>query len=68
VDLYQAFLGQEGTLLDEDGLHPSDAGHEKMAEVFFDAIRLTFEATASGMPLTMRRERPPGAALNWRRQ
>jgi lysophospholipase L1-like esterase len=44
VDLYQAFVGQESTLLDQDGLHPSVAGYARMAEAFFDAIRATLEA------------------------
>jgi lysophospholipase L1-like esterase len=43
VDLYQAFLGQEGTLLDEDGLHPSIAGYAKMADTFFESIRVELE-------------------------
>jgi lysophospholipase L1-like esterase len=44
VDLYQAFVGQESTLLDQDGLHPSVAGYARMAGAFFDAIRATLEA------------------------
>lgn len=44
VDLYQVFVAQQGTLLDEDGLHPSAAGYTKMAETFFDAIRAQLEA------------------------
>jgi lysophospholipase L1-like esterase len=43
VDLYEAFLGQEGSLLDQDGLHPSVAGYVKIAETFFDAIRARLE-------------------------
>jgi lysophospholipase L1-like esterase len=43
VDLYQAFSGDLATLLDEDGLHPSDAGYEKMAATFFDSIKRDFE-------------------------
>jgi lysophospholipase L1-like esterase len=39
VDLYAAFAGQTSTLLGDDGLHPSEAGYERIAEVFFDAIR-----------------------------
>lgn len=44
VDLYEAFLGKEGSLLDQDGLHPSVAGYATMAETFFDAIRARLEA------------------------
>jgi lysophospholipase L1-like esterase len=44
VDLYQGFVAQEATLLDEDGLHPSVAGYARIAEMFFDRIRDTLEA------------------------
>jgi len=43
VDLYEAFRGQEGTLLGEDGLHPSAAGYAKIAETFFATIRQRLE-------------------------
>jgi lysophospholipase L1-like esterase len=43
VDLYQAFDGQTATLLGPDGLHPNDAGYQKMAETFFAAVRARFE-------------------------
>jgi len=43
VDLYQTFAGQTDTLIGPDGLHPNDAGYQKMAETFFTAIRARFE-------------------------
>jgi lysophospholipase L1-like esterase len=43
VDLYQAFDGHTDTLLGPDGLHPNDAGYQKMAETFFTAIRTRLE-------------------------
>jgi lysophospholipase L1-like esterase len=43
VDLFQAFDGQTATLLGPDGLHPNDAGYQKMAETFFTAIRARLE-------------------------
>jgi lysophospholipase L1-like esterase len=43
VDLYPAFAGQTSTLLSLDGLHPNEAGYQKMAETFFDAIRRQLE-------------------------
>lgn len=43
VDLYQAFGGVPGDLIGADGLHPSEAGYRKIAETFFDAIRLRLE-------------------------
>jgi lysophospholipase L1-like esterase len=46
VDLFAVFSGQLDTLLDEDGLHPTEAGYRKMAETFFSSIRTTLEAPA----------------------
>lgn len=43
VDLYSVFDGQTATLLGLDGLHPNDAGYQKMAETFFAAIRQRLE-------------------------
>jgi lysophospholipase L1-like esterase len=49
VDLFAAFDGQTGTLLGPDGLHPNDAGYQKMAEVFFQAIRDRLELRTSNL-------------------
>jgi lysophospholipase L1-like esterase len=38
VDLYPAFDGQTATLLGVDGLHPNEAGYQKIADLFFAAI------------------------------
>ncbi len=38
VDLYRAFVGRTAILLGADGLHPSAAGYEAMAEAFSAAI------------------------------
>jgi lysophospholipase L1-like esterase len=43
VDLFQAFGGVPGTLIGPDGLHPSEAGYQRIAEAFYDAIRLRLE-------------------------
>jgi lysophospholipase L1-like esterase len=43
VDLFTAFDGQTETLLGLDGLHPNEAGYQKIAEMFFEAIRLRLE-------------------------
>jgi len=43
VDLYEAFNGQTGLLIGEDGLHPSAAGYQRIAETFLDAIKSTLE-------------------------
>lgn len=39
VDMHKVFSGQETTLLGFDGLHPNQAGYQKMAEVFLEAIK-----------------------------
>jgi lysophospholipase L1-like esterase len=43
VDLYAAFGGAPGDLIGPDGLHPSDAGHQRIADTFFAAIRAQLE-------------------------
>ncbi len=43
VDVYQAFSGQVDTLLGADGLHPSEAGYQKMADLFYTAITQRLE-------------------------
>jgi len=45
VDLYAAFGGVPGDLIGVDGLHPSQAGYEKMAQTFFDEIQKRLEQT-----------------------
>ena len=42
VDLYAAMLPDVNTLIGVDGLHPTEAGYQRMAETFFAVIR-TFE-------------------------
>jgi len=43
VDLYQAFRGNESTLIGSDGLHPTELGYQTIARTFFDAIRMRLE-------------------------
>lgn len=43
VDIYPAFSGQVDTLLGADGLHPSEAGYQKMADLFYAAITQRLE-------------------------
>jgi lysophospholipase L1-like esterase len=43
VDLYEAFNGRTAVLIGEDGLHPSAAGYERIAEAFFAAINRYLE-------------------------
>ncbi len=43
VDLDAAMAPSVLTLIGSDGLHPTEAGYQRMAEIFFTAIRLAFE-------------------------
>lgn len=43
VDLYRVFNGRTALLLGEDGLHPSAAGYQRIAEAFFAAIAQQLE-------------------------
>ena len=43
VDLYPSFATALDTLLGPDGLHPSQAGYQKMADLFYAAITQRLE-------------------------
>lgn len=43
VDLYPAFVTATDTLLGQDGLHPSEAGYQRMADLFLAAIQQRLE-------------------------
>jgi lysophospholipase L1-like esterase len=43
VDLYAAFGGVAGAEIGPDGLHPSEAGYQKIADTFFDVIKQRLE-------------------------
>lgn len=43
VNLYDSMLPEAATLIGRDGLHPTEAGYRRMAEVFFNAIRAELE-------------------------
>ena len=47
VDLYEGFGGIPGPYIDVDGLHPTELGYRKIAEIFFNAIRATLELPPS---------------------
>ena len=49
ADVYADF--DAATLQGPDGLHPSDAGYTKIAQVFFDTIRGSLEVPAPTLPL-----------------
>jgi lysophospholipase L1-like esterase len=55
VDLYNPMLGSINSLISsEDGLHPTAAGYQAMADVFFTSIKANFEQT---IPVTFSRPR-----------
>jgi lysophospholipase L1-like esterase len=54
VDIYQGFGGNLA-LLSADGLHPNTDGYQKIADVFFSAIRSTLEITTPASSLRTRR-------------
>ena len=43
VDLYNGMLAQAETLMGVDGLHPTEAGYRRIAELFFAAIKNRLE-------------------------
>jgi lysophospholipase L1-like esterase len=43
VDVYPAFNGDTTTLIDFDGLHPTAAGYQRIADTFFKSITQTLE-------------------------
>ena len=50
VDIYAALLPQAATLISDDGLHPNQAGYDKMAETFFATLRAKYEAAPTADP------------------
>jgi lysophospholipase L1-like esterase len=57
VDVYQAFGGDITTLIGSDGLHPTTAGYQRIADTFFAAIKQSLElpsptASKTSAPLT----------------
>lgn len=55
VDLFQALGGGPDPYVGADGLHPTAAGYQKMAETFFNAIRDRYEQAPLLQFLTIRR-------------
>jgi lysophospholipase L1-like esterase len=46
ADLYAAFGNEQSPLIGADGLHPTPAGYDVIAETYFEVIRRTFERVA----------------------
>ena len=66
VDLYAGFGSSPDPYIDIDGLHPNELGYQKMAQLFFDAIRTSLEiqpGVTSSMELVrnMPSQNPPFA-------
>jgi len=55
VDNYAAVIGQATRYIGADGLHPSAAGHQKIAETFFESIKTNYEIPASQTAARVRR-------------
>ncbi len=53
IDLYAAMVGQENTLIGDDGLHPTVAGYRKIADTFMTAIRATYEQASAPTSLSL---------------
>ncbi|WP_157898655.1 SGNH/GDSL hydrolase family protein [Luteitalea pratensis] len=47
ADLYAAFGNEQSPLIGSDGLHPTLAGYDLIAETYFEVIRRMFERTAA---------------------
>lgn len=43
VDLYNPMLAEAGTLIGADGLHPTEAGYRRIADLFFTVIRTALQ-------------------------
>jgi lysophospholipase L1-like esterase len=43
VDLYNPMLAEASTLIGSDGLHPTEAGYRRIAELFFAALTMALE-------------------------
>jgi len=55
VDNHAALIGQAGFYIGDDGLHPSPAGHQKIAETFFESIKTNYEVPVTQAPARLRR-------------
>jgi lysophospholipase L1-like esterase len=58
VDLYRDFGGEAGALIASDGLHPTTAGYQQIADSFFAAIRGRLEMPGAWFRMPIRRLYP----------
>jgi lysophospholipase L1-like esterase len=54
VDVYAAFNGDTTTLIDCDGLHPTPAGYQVIADTFLTAIRYSLEVPSTPTSTALR--------------
>jgi lysophospholipase L1-like esterase len=54
VDVNAAFNGDTTTLIDCDGLHPTPAGYQVIADTFFKALQTTLEVTVTPTSTALR--------------
>jgi lysophospholipase L1-like esterase len=60
VDLFAGLGGSPDPYIDTDGLHPNEIGYQKIAQLFFDAIRATLEVPqGAGSAMELVRNMPP---------
>jgi lysophospholipase L1-like esterase len=55
VDNYAALVTQATLYIGADGLHPSAAGHQKIAETFFESIKTNYEVPVAASVSRVRR-------------
>ena len=56
VDLYAGFLADTPDWISPlDGLHPTPAGYQEMARLFFDTVRAMFEVPSASTSTTVPR-------------
>ncbi len=53
VDIYAAFNGTAAPYIGPDGLHPNDAGYQKIGETFFNAVKENLEVKTSAVTTTL---------------
>ena len=58
VDLYSDLATDVTDWIADDGLHPTEAGYQEMARVWFTSIRNAFELPPSSTVTTSGRVRP----------
>jgi lysophospholipase L1-like esterase len=60
VDLYVGFGGGPDPFIDVDGLHPTEPGYQKIAQLYFDAVRASLEVPSGpGSAMELVRALPP---------